>query len=360
MLKKHKWNILAASLVTLLPILFGVLMRQRILEAFPGHWGVGGTAKGWSGIWAVIIGLPLLLLGLQWLCLLVSAKDTKGREQSSKLIGLVLWICPMISLFVTGVFYAVAVGKENSISYFGCVLFGFLFMVIGNYLPKCRQSFTMGIKIRWTLANEENWYATHRFAGRLWFIGGLVVLACMLLPQKLLFWALPVILVGMVVPPVIYSWAYYKKQVEKGTAEPKPVVFTTKKQKRIAVISTVALVVFLVVVFALVFSADFEITYGETSFTVESGAVGDITVEYDSIESVEYRESGVPGYRVMGFGDYPVKMGTFQNDEFGHYTRYTYSRCKAAVVVKADGKILVLSGKDAESTKIIYETLLSK
>ena len=56
----------------------------------------------------------------------------------------------------------------------------------------------------------------------------------------------------------------------------------------------------------------------------------------------------------------PLKMGTFQNEEFGHYTRYTYNSSKAVVVIRAEGKVLVLNGKDAESTQAIYETLKNK
>lgn len=360
MIKKHKWSILAASLVTLLPILFGLLLRNKILEAFPGHWGVGATGQGWSGIWAVVIGLPLVLLALQWLCLWLTTKDTKGREQSSKVTGLVLWIIPMISLFTTAVFYAAAVEKTASIQYLGLALFGLLFMLLGNYMPKCKQSFTLGIKIRWTLISEENWYATHRFAGKLWFIGGLLLFAGMLLPLNVLIWAFPVFLLGMILPPVLYSWLYYKKQVEQGTVDPKAEIPMKKGQKRTLVGTLISVGVVLIVIFVLVFSASFKLTYGDGSFTVSSAAVGDITVDYDAIESVEYREEGVPGHRVLGFGDMPLKMGTFQNKEFGHYTRYTYNSSKAVVVIRAEGKVLVLNGKDAESTQAIYETLKNK
>lgn len=360
MIKKHKWSILAASLVTLLPILFGFLLRQKILEAFPGHWGAGATDQGWSGIWAVIIGLPLLLLVLQWVCLLFTAKDIKGKAQNSKVTGLVLWIIPMISLFTSGVFYAAAVEKTATIQYMGLALFGLLFVLLGNYLPKCKQSFTLGIKIRWTLISEENWYATHRFAGKLWFVGGLLLFAGMLLPQDVLLWVFPAFLLGMILPPVLYSWLYYKKQVEQGTVDPKAEIPMEKNQKRTMIGTLIGVGVVLIVIFALVFSADFELHYGDTSFTVSSAAVGDITVEYDAIESVEYREDGVPGHRVMGFGDMPLRMGTFQNEEFGHYTRYTYNSSKAVVVIRAEGKVLVLNGKTAESTAAIYEALKNK
>ena len=42
------------------------------------------------------------------------------------------------------------------------ILMGALLIIIGNYLPKCRQNYTIGIKIPWTLADEDNWNRTHR------------------------------------------------------------------------------------------------------------------------------------------------------------------------------------------------------
>ena len=33
---------------------------------------------------------------------------------------------------------------------------GAMLIVVGNYMPKARQNYTIGIRIPWTLANEEN------------------------------------------------------------------------------------------------------------------------------------------------------------------------------------------------------------
>lgn len=48
------------------------------------------------------------------------------------------------------------------------VLLGLLFLWVGNYFPKLRRNRTLGIKVSWTLGNEENWNRTHRFAGKVW------------------------------------------------------------------------------------------------------------------------------------------------------------------------------------------------
>ena len=82
--------------------------------------------------------------------------------------------------------------------------------VVGNYLPKCRQNYMIGIKLPWTLDNEENWDYTHRMAGKWWIIGG--VLTILLGFQKFVdpIGAVGIILIVTLIP-AIASYIYYKK-----------------------------------------------------------------------------------------------------------------------------------------------------
>ena len=82
-------------------------------------------------------------------------------------------------------------------------------MVIGNYLPKCKQNYTLGIKLPWTLDDEENWNRTHRFAGFLWVVGGVLIAINAFLEWE---WLFLVVVFAMVLIPAIYSYLYYKKQ----------------------------------------------------------------------------------------------------------------------------------------------------
>ena len=66
------------------------------------------------------------------------------------------------------------------------------------------------------------------------------------------------------------------------------------------------------------------------------------------------------GTRIFGVGSFRLLLGTFENEEFGTYTRYTYYRPDSCVVLTKGGKTLVFSGADRESTKEIYETLVAK
>ena len=203
MIKKYKWGLVISSAVILLPAILGFVFWDKLPQ--PALMDTGSKLF-------LVAGMPLILLGFQWLCVLLSAKDVKGADQSEKVVNMVLWIIPVLSLFIAGVFFAASMGKAPQIAQYSLLLFAVLFIVIGNYLPKCKQSFTTGIKIKWTLANEENWYATHRMAGKLWVAGGLLTMPCALLPAVATFAAMMGILLGMLILPTVYAYRFYQKK----------------------------------------------------------------------------------------------------------------------------------------------------
>ena len=358
MIKKNKWNLLFSSIVILLPIVFGLLFWNKLPEEMTTHWGAEGHANGWMTKGATIFVLPAILLAFHWLCFLASCKLPGGNDQNPKLLNIVLWIIPIISLAANGTIYAVAFGKEINPVFFIFPLMGILFIAIGNYLPKCRRNISAGIKVKWALQNEENWYATHRFGSKVYVIGGFFLLVCMFLPTVIALWAGVIALAAMVFVPVIYSYAYYKKQVKAGSYVVEPLPCLNTKAAKIIALVTVPLILILTAV--LMFTGHVNVNYTETSFTIEASFWSDLTVEYGAIESIEYREEGVPGTRANGIGSARLLAGIFQNEEFGNYTRYTYTGSKPCVVLNVEGKILVIGGADADATKVIYETILSK
>ena len=90
------------------------------------------------------------------------------------------------------------------------LLVGLAMVIVGNWLPKCKQSYTMGIKLPWTLESEENWNRTHRFAGPVWVAGGLVIMACGVI-GGVFMWAMLAAFVVMVIAPVVYSYLMFKR-----------------------------------------------------------------------------------------------------------------------------------------------------
>ena len=52
-------------------------------------------------------------------------------------------------------------------------------------MPKLKQNYTIGIKVPWTLNSEENWNMTHRMAGKLYVIAGVISIIIALLNNVL-------------------------------------------------------------------------------------------------------------------------------------------------------------------------------
>ena len=214
MLKKNKGLMILTSVIILLPMLAGILLWEQLPERMATHWGVNGEADGWSSRPVAVFGMPLFLLAIHWLGVWVTGQDRRNRNQSEKVLQMMFWIAPVISLLGCGSTYASALGQPLRIDRLALLLLGIVFAIVGNYLPKCRQNYTIGIKIVWTLSDEENWNATHRLAGKLWMAGGLLLLLCAFLPGTALPWMLPVVRGILVGVPIMYSWWF--SQQKKG------------------------------------------------------------------------------------------------------------------------------------------------
>ena len=212
---KNKWTLLITSVVILLPILGGVLLWDKLPEQVPFHWNINGEVDNWVSRPVAVFVMPFVLLGFQWLCFFLTRLDPKHKDKSPKLMGLVLWIIPVMNLLLNVIVYLAALDREVNIEVVIPLFFGALFVVIGNYLPKCEPSYTVGIKLPWTLEDEQNWNATHRLAGWLWVAGGLLIMPCTLLPPVAAFAVMMGILLVMLIIPTVYSYRYYKKHKNK-------------------------------------------------------------------------------------------------------------------------------------------------
>ena len=215
MLKKNKWGMILSSLVILLPIGAGLLLWDQLPEQLPFHWNAAGEVDGWIGKSLGVFLMPGILLIVHWLCVLVTGLDPKNKDKNEKAKQLILWILPVLSLLVNGLVYATALGREVNVATLMPGLLGVMLVVLGNILPKCSRNSTIGIKIPWTLHSDENWYATHRLAGKVWTVGGLCIVGTVWLPMPLSLWIMLPVTAALVLIPCIYSYWFYKTKEEK-------------------------------------------------------------------------------------------------------------------------------------------------
>jgi uncharacterized membrane protein len=89
---------------------------------------------------------------------------------------------------------------------------GLLLCLIGNYMHTIKPNYFAGLRLPWTLNNEDNWRKTHLLAGKLWFIGGLATaILCLLVPDTVAIILFFIATVVLILVPVIYSYRLYKK-----------------------------------------------------------------------------------------------------------------------------------------------------
>jgi uncharacterized membrane protein len=208
MIRKNLKILILTSVIILLPILAGVILWNQLPEQIPSHWNAAGEIDGWSSKPFAIFGLPLILLAMQWLCVAGTFADPKRNNHSGKILHLVLWIIPVLNAVLSVLTYAAAMGKDVQMEVVMPVFIGLVLAIVGNYLPKCKQNYTIGIKIPWTLNSEENWNKTHRFAGRLWTVCGLVIMLTGFFGG---FWIFLGVVLLMVLAPFIYSYVLHRK-----------------------------------------------------------------------------------------------------------------------------------------------------
>ena len=211
MMKANKKTLIITSIVTILPVLIGIICWNRLPEVMATHFGFNNEANGFSSKAFAVFGLPLILLAVLWVGAFVTAHDPKRQNISPKMFSLMLWIAPVISLVAAATIYPVNLGYELDIAFFSELLLGLMFIIIGNYLPKARQNYTIGIKIPWTLANEENWNRTHRLAGYLWMICGILMILISLTRFVPAEWLVGIFLIMVLVPCIYSFWLHAEK-----------------------------------------------------------------------------------------------------------------------------------------------------
>ena len=326
---------------TLLPALIGlVLWSTNPQTVFP----------------LVVLFTPVLLALTLALCLHLTEKLEKDREKNKKINSVVIWTIPLLSNVTFWISFSIAAGHtELPITCIMGWLFAVIYLVMGNYLPKCRQNSTVGFRVKWTASTEENWNATHRLAGPCYMVCGFLMIPTSFLPEKAASACLIVLLVLGNAIPMVYSYVFYKKQQRQGvTFRPQP-AWEGKVNKSVAAIGA-AILVFVAV---MLFTGSVKYQFLDTAMQVDVTYYGSTTISYDDITDAELRSENVPGSRTWGLGSFRLLAGLFENEEFGSYTRMTYYRPGSAIVLKTvKGQTYVLSGKDPQQTQALYRQIL--
>ena len=201
--------------ITLLTLVAWLIALPHLPATMPIHWGANGEADGFATkINAMILTVGIMVL-IYFIIAFVPRIDPRKENYKyfSKTYNIVLNAVLLLFFFVNMSTILQGLGYNVPMAYIALIMAGLVFIIIGNYLQRVRSNYFMGIRTPWTLSNETVWKKTHRLSGKLFFIGGLLILISAFLPdgyKSVIMWGSIVLCVAI---PYLYSYLAYKKEM---------------------------------------------------------------------------------------------------------------------------------------------------
>ena len=196
------------------------VVYPRLPETMPTHFDMSGQPNGWSsrlfGAWI----MPLFLLFMWGLVRVLPAIDPRG-DNYAKFGGAFEGIIVSIMLFMLGIHIVVlraSLGHPVAMQHVLPVGIGVLFIVIGNLLPRARPNWFVGIRTPWTLSSDRVWEKTHRFGGRLFVAGGVIITVAAFASAKWSQVVLVTVTTLCAATVLIYSYLEWKREQSASVA----------------------------------------------------------------------------------------------------------------------------------------------
>jgi len=212
-MKNNIFILALTSIICLLPVILGLAVYSDLPDQAAMQWDLEGNPIWYAPKAIAVFGLPLLFAVLNIVVITILFNDPKRSNVSKKLLTILQWFIPVVSLVTVPLILFSAMGVKLPITLIGFILLGVMSILIGNYLPKSKQSFFVGIRLPWTLNDSENWNKTHRIAGYLWTIGGIIFIISGFISMENHLWLIVILstLVVLIIAPVFYSYSLYKR-----------------------------------------------------------------------------------------------------------------------------------------------------
>lgn len=208
--KNFDFLMIITTIICLLPLILSISLYSQLPESMPIHFNTKGEADNYAPKALAVFGIPILIAIFNLILHFALNKDPRNNS-TPRLVYLGKWFLPLIVVIFMPINLFWALGYNIPIEIIVPCFIGIIFIIIGNYLPKCKQNHTVGIKLPWTLNSKAIWNKTHRLSGYLWIGGGLVLIVGSFL-KILWVYLILIFLILTILIPIIYSYLLFKKE----------------------------------------------------------------------------------------------------------------------------------------------------
>lgn len=200
-------------LLTAVSLLLSFAVYSSLPEQIPAHWNTQGAIDRYAPKLTVFLFPALIfLMTVLFQVMRRTDPDSENYDKFQKeyhrytfVIGLVFFVVQIMTI-------AAAFRIDFNVNLILCLVMGALFIFLGNLMPKTKHNYFIGIRTPWALADEENWFRTHRFTGKIWVACGLITALAALAPLAV---QVPLFLAALAViciAPFVYSYMEFRKK----------------------------------------------------------------------------------------------------------------------------------------------------
>lgn len=200
---------LSVLISIIIVIIFNVLFYKKMPDMIPVHWNFAGEVDRYADKFNAYVTTPILLVLAGIFMNFMLDNDPKNKTQKNMAITIGKISIPGIIFFIFMIQTIYGLGKEININLITNMLLGVLFIALGNYLPKAKRNYLVGIRVPWTLNSDENWNRTHRLGGIVYIIAGLMFMINVFLNSEFLIF----LIIFLFTSPIIYSFYLYTKGI---------------------------------------------------------------------------------------------------------------------------------------------------
>ena len=206
MMKKMKKNDFLAVAICLIPMIAGVILYDKLPDRIATNYDFTMKVSGYSSKIFVVFVMPLIFAAVLFGSL-VYLRNVKHKGSLGKTIPIIQIFFPTAVILVFGLLFLSALDMLKDIAFSVCLIVSLLMIYLGNYMPKIRKNWIIGIRTPHTLKSEELWYRTHRIAGVCVTLSGVVALVLTLL--KLYIPAFIIMVASVIIPAIYAEISYY-------------------------------------------------------------------------------------------------------------------------------------------------------
>jgi len=230
-MKRIMWTI---SIISLMGT---AIVLHFMPEKVPMHYDLAGNIDRWGSKYEnLIFPVIILVMALFWTLFIiyyekkasitVDEKESASARTNAKVIGIVgLSMVAMFTIMQGFILYGAyneAVSQTTKwsvdIGKVSVVLMGIIFIILGNFMTKTRINSMVGVRVSWSMYNDNTWRKSNRFGAITIMISGILTIITALFVKN--SFVSIIITMGYlfiaVILTLVYAYKVYKWEISNN------------------------------------------------------------------------------------------------------------------------------------------------